>query len=332
MLIAANYHYIRPSFDLPYPSIFGLTPEQFDAQLEELARYGEFVGAGDIQSAVRGERRLPERSWAITFDDGLREQFELAWPVLRARGIPAIFYINTDPIANRRIALVHKIHLLRGHIAPAVLEAEIRRHADAWEIAIPEVDSAVASGVYKYDTPEVARLKYTLNFALDPRDVERLMERCFATLLGGDEARQAEELYMSVEQVRELASYGCIGTHGHEHLPMGRLAPEAARDQIRTSLRLLSTWTPEPIVTLSYPYGSHDACSPDAAELAVQEGVEFAFTMERASNAEMDAPMFLARCACNDVPGGSSPRWNPDHIFQEIPVAQWYRGSSYAAR
>ena len=31
MLIAVNYHYVRPVFDLPYPGIHGITPATFES-------------------------------------------------------------------------------------------------------------------------------------------------------------------------------------------------------------------------------------------------------------------------------------------------------------
>src|SRR5262245_6371803 len=115
-LIAVNYHYIRQSFDDPYPAIHGIEPGQFEEQLRLLSQVGNFVSADDIRSAVRAENGLPDRAFLITFDDGLREQYEWAWPILTKLSIPAIFFINTGPIANRKVSGVHKIHLLRSQM------------------------------------------------------------------------------------------------------------------------------------------------------------------------------------------------------------------------
>lgn len=45
MLIAVNYHYIRESFEAPYPAIFGKTPAELRSQLEQLGKAGSFVSA-----------------------------------------------------------------------------------------------------------------------------------------------------------------------------------------------------------------------------------------------------------------------------------------------
>lgn len=325
MLIGVNFHYVRPSFDQPYPSFFGVTPEQFAARLDLLAQVGEFVGAREIRAALHGGRPLPERAWVVTFDDGLREQYEYAWPILRARGIPAIFFVNTDPIANHRVASVHKLHQLRAHVSPERVLQALQAHADELGVRLPAIDPERAERQYKYDTPRAAQLKYLINIQLGAAERERLVESCFGELLSWSEEDLARELYMEPAHVAELAAQGCIGTHGHQHLPLGTLSPAEITHQVRESLRLLADWTPERISALSYPYGAPEACAAPAGTLAAQEGLEFAFTMERAGNAALVPPMYLARCDNNDLPGGKAARWSLDHVFDEIPHAAWER-------
>ena len=323
MLIAINYHYLRPEFNHPYPGIYGVTLTQFSRQLEMLGKIGEFVSASDIREAIRMDKPLPERSWLVSFDDGLREQYEYAWPILQRRSIPALFFINSDPVENSRISSVHKIHLLRANVLPERLMESFDRHMEQFGINWHEIDPSKAMGQYKYDTAEVARLKYLLNFALNPSDLDRLVDACFRELLCWSEEKVCKELYMSPEQVGILGVNGCVGSHAHQHLPLGMLSTEDIAYQIHLSRDLLSKWSKSEIYVLSYPYGSIDACSALAGEVARKEGYEFAFTMERAGNVQLDAPMFLARCACNDLPGGTSPQWTLDNVFTEIPTASW---------
>src|SRR4051812_14168259 len=118
MLVVVNYHYIRSSFGYPYEGIWGITPEQFETQLRLLSRAGTWISSDDLRQAVRGVRPLPETALLATLDDGLREHYECAWPTFQKLGIPAIFYVNTQPGAAGKVSLVHKIHLLRAHVAP----------------------------------------------------------------------------------------------------------------------------------------------------------------------------------------------------------------------
>ena len=326
MLIAVNFHYIRSSFDYPYPGIHGITPRQLEDQLSLLGTAGVFVSADQIRDAIRGCGSLPERALVVTFDDGLREQYETAWPVLQRMGIPAIFFVNTAPIIHTTISSVHKIHMIRASRAPEQVAELLHRKARSLGIPIDsQIDDAKVLSQYKYDKLETARLKYLLNFILSPADRDRIMEACFQEVFPDSEARISKELYMDVPQVKALAASACIGTHSHEHLPLGVLPREIAQDQIELAATYLKQWTGEAPFVLSYPYGSIEACTREAGAIARESGIEFAFTLERAANADLQRPMFLARFSSSDVPGGNAARCGTDELFEALPHGCWHR-------
>jgi peptidoglycan/xylan/chitin deacetylase (PgdA/CDA1 family) len=325
MLIAANFHYVRESFHAPHPSIFGVTPVQFERQLDALGASAQFLDTDAVIDVIDGRRPMPPRAVVVTFDDGFKEQFEIAWPILRARGIPALFFINTRPIDEQRVTTTHMIHLLRAHVATADLEATVRETCAEREIPFEAPTAAVAARVYRYDPPEAARLKYYLNHTLREDQRGPLVAQCFAAL-GFDEAAVSRDLYMSRDMVATLACARLVGTHGHAHLPLGLLEERVAREDVATSLRLLHEWTGTEPAALSYPFGFLEACSSAAADEARRGGVRFAFTMERAANATIDAPFFMARFSNNDVPGAPGAPdaytfWN-----SQIP-SRWFRSA-----
>jgi peptidoglycan/xylan/chitin deacetylase (PgdA/CDA1 family) len=325
MLIAVNYHYVRPSYNLPYPGIHGITPAQFEAQLRGLAKVAQFVSGVDVCRAIRGEAELPRQALLVTFDDGLREQYEHALPVLRKLGVPAIFFVNTAPLAERRVTSVHKTHLLRANVAPVeFLERLLGRAAENGIEVNTQFDVALATEHYKYDSPDAARLKYLLNFVLDPQPRDALMEYLFADVFGDREAEISREMYMTREQMTELASEGAIGTHGHDHLPLGLLADADAEHQLDESIRLIADWTGVRPFALSYPYGSREASSATVARLAASKGIDFALTMERAANESLSGPLHLARFDNNDLPGGKAARWPLEQLYEAAAVRSWY--------
>ncbi len=326
MLIAVNYHYVRPAFDAPYPGIHGVTPEALASQLALLASAGELVSAEQVRAAVAGRTPLPERAILVTFDDGLREQYDYALPVVRRLGGDAICFVNTAPIATGTISPVHKLHLTRAHVPPDVLPRLVERHARRLGLegklhaAGPQAELQ-----YPYDPPEAAHLKYALNFVLTPAESARLVGRCFDEVFEGREREMSAALYMDVEQLRSLAVLGALGTHGHEHLPLGLLSRSAARAAIARSVACLHDWTGQRPVALSYPYGSADACAPWVGRLAARCGIAYAFTMERAANHDLAQPLQLARFDCNDLPGGRHARFTIETMFAEAPHRTWFR-------
>ena len=75
------------------PEWLSLPPETFERQLAMLARAGFETGGSDaLDAAVRGER--PSRPTALlTFDDGYRDNYTTALPLLREAGAKAIVFI-----------------------------------------------------------------------------------------------------------------------------------------------------------------------------------------------------------------------------------------------
>ena len=324
ILIAANFHYVRETFAAPHPSIFGVTPREFADQLDTLGRAGAFVGAADIADAVAGVRPLPERAIAVTFDDGLREQWELAWPILKAKGIPAIFYVNTSCIVNRTVETVHKLHILRSQIAPDIVAAELTRFVNAGGRAIADAWPAAAARQYAYDGPAVALMKYMFNSILSAADQQAFTANLALKYLAFDEAEFSQGLYMSPEQVLTLDRHGAIGTHSHRHVPLGLLAAEEARRDILDAMSVLRAWGCINVRSLSYPYGTREAVSPAAAAAAQEEGVVFAFTMERAASFDLNHPMMLPRYSNSDLPGGNAARMSTAELFDSAPAARWF--------
>jgi peptidoglycan/xylan/chitin deacetylase (PgdA/CDA1 family) len=324
MLIAVNFHYVRPLFDSPYPGIHGITPERLRSQLDLFGRAGTFVGPEQVREAVRGGAPLPERAILVTFDDGLREQGENAVPVLEAMGIPALFLVNTAPVAEGRVSVVHQIHLLRSSLPPREFSERLDRHARAQDVELDLAERGdEALHQYRYDPPEVARLKYVLNFLLPAGCRDRLVQACFDEVFPGQEAEISRRLYMGLDQLRMLGSQGVLGTHAHEHLPLGQLPPAEAEAQVRISVEHLEAWTGRPPFALSYPYGGPAACPAELTAVAAKLGIDFALTMERAGNSSLTRPYHLGRFDCNDLPGGSRPLFEIETLFERVPAAVW---------
>jgi peptidoglycan/xylan/chitin deacetylase (PgdA/CDA1 family) len=67
---------------------------RFAGQMSYLARFGYSVLAMDaVLACLRGQRPIPPRAVALTFDDGYESFYEHAFPVLQQHGFPAIVYL-----------------------------------------------------------------------------------------------------------------------------------------------------------------------------------------------------------------------------------------------
>ena len=66
-----------------------ITPAAFEAQMKELKDRGiTVISMQDLLAWKRGEKNIPPRCAVITFDDGYKAQYEVAWPILKKYGYP----------------------------------------------------------------------------------------------------------------------------------------------------------------------------------------------------------------------------------------------------
>lgn len=100
------YHIVRPSYpsDSAGVKAIAVTPETFDAQLQYLKTRGyRVVGFGDLERslAATSSAPLPPKPIIISFDDGWRDQFQYAFPILQKYGDAATFFVFTRGIGRR---------------------------------------------------------------------------------------------------------------------------------------------------------------------------------------------------------------------------------------
>ena len=306
MLLAVNFHYVEPDSGYPYPAIFPTPPEHLERQLEALGACFEFVSGDQLLDALAG-KQLPERACVITFDDGLRSQFDNALPVLGRLGVPALFFATARPIVERKAALVHKIHYVRASVEPGRIVAAIEDLArEGAEVPDAAQARGRATATYRYDLAEAALVKWYLNFGLASADAEQVVATLFAEIVP-DEATWCERFYMSREQIRALAERRCLGNHSWSHRPLATLDDAEMGDELRRSQSALEELGGGPVFFVSYPYGGENAVGSREEAAAGELGLRIGFTMERAFNTTLARPLLLARVDTNDALAGKNP-------------------------
>src|SRR5256886_958808 len=76
-----------------------ITPAAFEAQMKGLKDHGiTVISMQDLLAWKRGEKNIPPRCAVITFDDGYKAQYEVAWPILKKYGYPFTMFIYTEGV------------------------------------------------------------------------------------------------------------------------------------------------------------------------------------------------------------------------------------------
>jgi len=301
MLTVSNYHYIRNQFETKYPSIFGVSPSEFKQQLMLLKQQGSFISPIDLVNNVDEILNSKANNLLITFDDGLREQFDHALPILNELKIEALFFVNSRNFEEKKVSTVHKIHLLRSIISTREFLVKLN---NAVNFYFPFEEKKRAENIYIYDDEKSAWLKYILNFKLNFREQETIIDGLFNNYF--DEEEVLKSLYMSEQNIIDLAKKGCLGSHTHSHYPLGLLDSEGIKFELSNSKLFLEKVTNCKIDILSYPYGTSESSTDIVVDSAKADGYKIGFTTKRGINTSAEEHLLLNRFDCNDLIGGKN--------------------------
>jgi peptidoglycan/xylan/chitin deacetylase (PgdA/CDA1 family) len=244
-VLVLNYHRIGDPTGTPWDhALWSATAEGFDAQLAFLAREADVVGPHDLAGLRRAGRG---RHVLLTFDDGYRDNHDLAFPLLRRHGLSATFFLTSG-------------FLDRG--TPAWWD-EI-----AWMVAHATRDVGPAR-------PLTERYK-TLPGDRAEAYLDELAERTGA---GRCPPEAAAGVWMTWEMARALRDGGMtIGGHTDTHPLLARVDAARQEAEVAACARRLREELDLPLRWFSYPVGSRDAFDATTRATLARHGVELAFS------------------------------------------------------
>lgn len=301
MLSVSNYHYIRPIFDAKYPSIYGITPDDFREQLLLLKNQGDFIESNYLVANLEEVLESKDNHFLITFDDGLKEQFNYALPILDELDIPAIFFVNSINHIEKKVSLAHQIHLVRSVISSHELFGNL---VNETKRVLNKQEVLQAHQFYRFDNPKSAELKYFLNILLDSTAQEKFINGIFTQHF--DEVKVLESLYMNISEIQHLIKRSSIGSHTHTHLPLGIYDKQTIIYELETTKKYLENLNGIAIDCVAYPFGTQEAANKKVGNLARQVGYKIGFTTKPGINDSLSDPLLLNRFDCNDLIGGKN--------------------------
>jgi peptidoglycan/xylan/chitin deacetylase (PgdA/CDA1 family) len=301
-ILVLAYHRVTPDAamaDCAYPAMH-VAASTFRAQLQALRRLYRVVPMRDLRAILAGRTPLREPVAVITFDDGYRDNYEVALPILAAENIPATFFVSVDFVERG-------VPFWFDRLAAA---------ARAWDggapaAALPEplVRALSQPGTL------AERLRVAAAFLKTLPDAEREAAVAALDRTTAATARAAEP--MSWNEVRALREAGMhVGAHGVRHGILTRMpVPEAARE-IGDSLATVAARIGDQVTEFAYPNGDADAI---IADLARDAGVHLAFTMAgRAVRPGADPLRIARRNVSEDTSCDARGRFSQAYFWCEI--------------
>jgi GT2 family glycosyltransferase/peptidoglycan/xylan/chitin deacetylase (PgdA/CDA1 family) len=240
----------RRRLDAPLP------PDVLERQLRGLGRFFRAVPASGLRTAALGRRRGQRVPVAVTFDDDLASHLQVSAPSLRARGLPATFFLTGAGIAGAGASWWQRLDRALERGLP--LDSELLPDPRPWagRVAAWGGDALDAVG-------EAVRML--------PRSERDELSELLLAHAGPDPAADI----LGADDISRLGDDFEIGFHTLRHDSMTALDPEGLAAALQDGRAEIEALAGRPLTTIAYPHGDAD---PGVAAAAARAGYEAGFT------------------------------------------------------
>ena len=259
-----NFHRIRgDNHSTEYDeTVYGPHVDVFRKHMTWLAKYADAVSEGDLISHIKSGTPLPKRGFMITFDDGYRDNYDLAKPVLNDLKIPGFFFVPTLAIEDRVLGWWDDIWYL-------LKKTKKRTFQFRGETIDNTQPVAIVSEIFTLKMKHLgADASETLVFDLS--------EACEVDL---PTRAQSDKEFMTWDQLRDADRSGItIGSHTHTHRVLATLDLETQRQELALSSSILEKQLGKKPKSFAYPVGGYEHFNTETVSMTQECGYDLAFS------------------------------------------------------
>ena len=286
-------HRVLPEREACYDPEMVTPIEMFDGFLGWLSERYEVVS---IPELVRERAEPPNRVkalCALTFDDGWRDTYLHAFPLLQRYRMTATVFLAVRFIGTGRAFWQERLSACLDRAGKRGVQDALLRFLSQCFPWCPRLTRQ------EFTFCRLRQLLLTRP-SQEAEEFARKLEEATGTGEGG-----AERVFLNWEEVRVMRDAGiAFGSHTLNHTLLTRASPETARQEIEISRRELEHYLSDRVWAFSYPWGH---TTPQITQQVKEAGYAFALTTERALVGQSTVPWLLPRVPISGPTLGS---WN----------------------
>jgi peptidoglycan/xylan/chitin deacetylase (PgdA/CDA1 family) len=283
----AKSHEMRPDSSLPFPRFqrvktskfvilcyhgigesgnpLGVAPtrELFETQMRFLRENYRVISLDEacreLSSGAKSEPGV-----VITFDDGYRSAYTVAFPILQKYHLPATIYLTVDSIETGQVAWYDRVFLAMAVAPSGELQLDLPSPC-RFQLSSPEDRLRAAL--------EVVALLRTLPDS-HRRECSTLLENKIGLPQNALSSR-----VLTWEEIHTMHQSGIgFGSHTLTHPVVSQLAPVELEQELGASKCILEKKLGVPVLDFAFPFGKTSDCSSAALEMLSRCGYRSAVT------------------------------------------------------
>jgi peptidoglycan/xylan/chitin deacetylase (PgdA/CDA1 family) len=280
-LLVLAYHRIGTGEACPVDEgTFSASREQLASQVRLVERWARLAHLDEVEELYASGRRFDQPLVLLTFDDVYRDNYTAAFPVLKAAGATAVFFVPTGLLERAHVPWWDRIAYAVKH-----------SRCDACRLSYP--DGMELTGLRTRPQTVVLELQTRCkqDAGLDtPRFVEAIESAA------GASARELGELLAGWNDLREMVEGGMVvASHTHTHRPLGHLSYAEQYEELERSRFVLRKRVGVDTRAVAYPFGKRSHFNDDTRRAMTELGYRLGFSHYNGWNPRPGDPFDIRR-------------------------------------
>lgn len=255
------YHRVNDEYDPFFPAV---PVAVFARQMDYLASRFHFCPLEEALARLR-QRDLPDNTAVVTFDDGYRDNYLYAFPILNRLSIPATIFLATGAIGSGKV-LWHD----------RVLSAFRETHEPVLRAFGPGLATYPLRTMQEKFHAQIQVRGFLRSLDNEQRAIwtTRLIEQ-----LGVEDRQHVPSLMLTWDEVKIMHQAGiAFGSHSVSHAIFSRLSTARAQEEIHVSKSAIEKCLGVSVTTFAYPNGAREDFTDETKRLLQNAGYTCAVT------------------------------------------------------
>jgi len=239
--------------------------KKFEKQISYLKKNTNVISFNELIFIYQNNLQIPKNTTLITFDDGFKNNYEIAAPILDKYSLPAIFYITSGFIGKNIFFWVDHIenciNLSKNNFF--YLLVNNKYYVINLKNKINKINS-------------INLIKKLCKFsAIDTKDLI-IKELMFKTGIKDSKKKKFSNYKtMNQSEIKKLSdnSLFTIGGHTQTHNIMSYMSNKELHNEIYSSLRVLKKITLKDVIYYSYPEGQKEHFNKNVIKIMKSLGI-----------------------------------------------------------
>lgn len=240
-IIYPFYHTIQPNVPEMFTALYTpITLKRFIKDIEYFTKHFEPINPYYLKEFITNGKVKNKPFFLLTFDDGLREVYDHAFPILKKYNIQPILFVNTDFVDNKALFYRYKISLII--------------HAIQKQPSLCQLIKVLLNDFTNISNDSIATRLLQLTSA-HTELIDRMLLICE---IDEKEFLNKHQPYLTWNELQFLSSEGWyIGSHGTNHEAFQNLTFEEKIQQLTTSFQIIDEHVSQPYHYFAFPFTDH---------------------------------------------------------------------------